>query len=248
MPTLFVLWLREVRRFTRSKLQILASIGQPVINLLVMGFGMEDVFRQAGRGSYIQFIAPGILAMTVFFAATFCGIGVLWDRQFGFLKETLVAPVPRIMIMLGRTCGVATVALLQGAMVAAVCLIAGFRPVSLALLPASIAFVVLIAIIFAGLGLIIGTSLKNMEGVNTAANFLVVPLFFLSGALFPLANLPRALAALTQLNPLTYGVDGLRATLIAQSHFATALDATVLVVLAAVVISVGAWRFAKMEV
>jgi ABC-2 type transport system permease protein len=248
MSTLYVLWLREVRRFTRSKAEVFGSIAQPVIYLLVLGFGMDDVFRQAGRGSYMQFVAPGILAMTVFFAAAYCGIGLLWDRQFGFLKETLVAPVPRTLIMLGRTSGVATVALMQGAMVAVVCLIAGFRPVSLALIPASILFIVLIAIVFAGLGMIIGGALKNMQGVQTTTNFLLVPLFFLSGALYPLGRLPPVLSILAQLNPLSYGVDGLRATLIAQSHFTAALDATVLIVLATVVISVGAWRFYKMEV
>lgn len=247
MSALYVLWLLQVRRFVRSKVQIIASIGQPVIYLLAMGFGMGDVFRQAGRGSYLQFVAPGILAMTVLFAATFIGISVLWDRQIGFLKVTLVAPVPRIFIMLGRTCGAATVALLQGAIVAVVCAIAGFRPVSLAVLPASIGFLVLIALAFAGLGTIIGASMKNMQGAQAVGSFLVMPLFFLSGAFYPLDNLPSVLAVLTHLNPLSYGVDGLRSTLIAQSHFTLALDATVLIVLTVVVISVGAWRFSKME-
>lgn len=248
MSALYVLWSLQMRRFMRSKMQILASIGQPVIFLLAMGFGMEDVFRQAGRGSYLQFVVPGILAMTVLFAATFIGISVLWDRQIGFLKVTLVAPVPRIFIMLGRTLGVATVALLQGAIVAVVCAVAGFRPASPALVAASIGFLLLIALAFAGLGTIIGTSMRNMQGTQAVVNFVVMPLFFLSGAFYPLDNLPSALAVLTRLNPLSYGVDGLRATLIGQSQFTLALDATVLIVLAVVVISVGAWRFSKMEV
>jgi ABC-2 type transport system permease protein len=248
MSALYILWLLQVRRFVRSKVQIIASIGQPVIYLFAMGFGMGDVFRQAGRGSYLQFVVPGILAMTVLFAATFIGISVLWDRQIGFLKVTLVAPVPRILIMLGRTLGVATVALLQGAIVAVVCAIAGFRPVSLALVPASIGFLVLIALAFAGLGTIIGASMKNIQGTQAVVNFLVMPLFFLSGAFYPLDNLPSAFTVLTRLNPLSYGVDGLRSTLLGQSHFAVALDATVLIVLAVAVVSVGAWRFSKMEV
>jgi ABC-2 type transport system permease protein len=248
MSALYILWLRELLRFLRSPAQIIAALGQPVIYLLTMGFGMEDVFRQAGRGSYLQFIVPGLLAMTVVFSATFSGFALLWDRQFGFLKETLVAPVPRVFIMLGRTCGVATVALLQAALVAVVCLIAGFRPVSLVLLPAGIAFLALIALVFAGFGTIVGSSLKDGQAFPIIINFLVMPLFLLSGALFPLDHLPSVLTVLTRLNPLSYGVDGLRSTLIAQSHFAVALNATVLISLALALIGLGAWRFSKIEV
>jgi len=248
MSAIYILWLREVRRFLRSRMQILAALGQPAIYLLVVGFGMDDVFRQAGRGSYVQFVAPGTLALTVLLAATLSGITLLWDRQFGFLKETLVAPVPRIFIMLGRTCGVATVALLQGAIVAVVCLIAGFRPASLALLPAGLGFLALIALVFSGLGTIIGSSLKNMEGFNPVVNFAVMPLFLLSGALYPLDHLPPVLATLTRINPLSYGIDGLRSALIAQSQFPATLDAIVLIALALVLISLGAWRFSRIEV
>jgi ABC-2 type transport system permease protein len=248
MGAIYILWLRELRRYTRSKVQIIASLGQPVLYLVVLGFGLGAVFRQAGRGSYIQFVAPGVIAMTVLFSATFSGIALLWDRQFGFLKETLVAPVPRLFIMLGRTSGAATVALLQGSLVTVICLIAGFRPTNLALVPAGIAFLALIALVFAGLGTMIGSMLKDMQGFQMVMNFLVMPLFFLSGALFPLDNLPSALGLLTRLDPLSYGVDGLRATLIAQSHFGAGLDAAVLLTLAAAFICLGAWRFSKIEV
>jgi ABC-2 type transport system permease protein len=248
MSAIYILWLRELRRYTRSKVQIIASLGQPVLYLLVLGFGMGAVYRQAGRGSYLQFVAPGVIAMTVLFSATFSGIALLWDRQFGFLKETLVAPVPRVFIMLARTCAAATVALLQGALVAIVCLIAGFRPTSLALLPEGIAFLALIALVFAGLGTTIGSSLKDMQGFQMVMNFLVLPLFFLSGALYPLDNLPKLLAALTRLDPLTYGVDGLRSALIGQTHFGAGLDAAVLLGLAVTFVCLGAWRFSRIEV
>jgi ABC-2 type transport system permease protein len=248
MSAIYILWLREVRRFLRSKLQILASLGQPVIYFFLMGFGMDEVFREAGRGSYVQFVAPGVLAMTVLFSATFSGIALLWDRQFGFLKETLVAPVPRLFIVLGRTCGVATVALLQGAIVSVVCYVAGFRPVSLTMLPAALAFLALIALVFAGLGTLIGSSLKHMQGFDPLINFLVMPLFILSGALFPLDHLPGVLATLTRLNPLSYGIDGLRSALIAQSQFTTTVDAAVLAALAVVFVCLGAWRFSRIEI
>ncbi len=248
MSAIYILWLRELRRYTRSRVQIIASLGQPVLYLVALGFGMGAVYRQAGRGSYLQFVAPGVIAMTVLFSATFSGIALLWDRQFGFLKETLVAPVPRVFIMLGRTCGAATVALLQGCLVAIVCLIAGFRPANLALLPEALVFLALIALVFAGLGTTVGSSLKDMQGFQMVMNFLVMPLFFLSGALYPLDHLPAVLAAVTRVDPLSYGVDGLRSALIEQAHFGPTLDAAVLVILAAMFIGLGAWRFSKIEV
>jgi ABC-2 type transport system permease protein len=248
MSAIFILWLREVKRYTRSRVQIIASLGQPLLYLLVLGFGLGPMFRRAGAGSYIQFVAPGVIGMTVLFSAMFSGIALLWDRQFGFLKETLVAPVPRVQIMIGRTCGGATVAMLQGMLVALVCVIAGFRPVSLALVPIGLVFLALIAAVFAALGTAIGSSLKDMQGFQMVMNFLVLPIFFLSGALFPLDNLPKPLAILTSIDPLSYGVDGLRAMLIAQTHFGASLDAAVLAVLAVLLMGVGAWRFSKIEI
>src|ERR1700724_760132 len=111
MEAIYILWLRELKRYTRSRAQIIASLGQPLLFLLVVGFGLGPVFQKAGGGSYLQFMAPGVIGMAVLFSSIFSGIALLWDRQFGFLKETLVAPVPRVQIMLGRTCGAATVAL-----------------------------------------------------------------------------------------------------------------------------------------
>ena len=131
MEAIYILWLREVKRYTRSRAQIIASMGQPLLYLLVLGFGLGPVYQKAGGGSYLQFMSPGVIGMAVLFSSVFSGIALLWDRQFGFLKETLVAPVPRIEIMIGRTLGAATTAMIQGLLVTTVCLIAGFRPVSL---------------------------------------------------------------------------------------------------------------------
>jgi ABC-2 type transport system permease protein len=105
MSVVYILWLRELRRYVRSRAQIVASLGQPLLYLVALGFGLGPVFQKAGHGSYLQFVAPGVIAMSVLFSSIFSGMGLLWDRQFGFLKETLVAPVPRIHIMLGRTLG-----------------------------------------------------------------------------------------------------------------------------------------------
>src|SRR5436309_7584441 len=138
----YILWLRELKRYTRSRAQIIASLGQPLLYLLVLGFGLGPVFQKAGNGSYLQFMAPGVIGMTVLFSSVFSGIALLWDRQFGFLKETLVAPVPRLQIMIGRTFGAATVAVIQGSLVAIVCFVAGFRVVNWKLLPIALLFMV----------------------------------------------------------------------------------------------------------
>lgn len=132
---IFILWLREVKKYLRSRTQIIASLGSPIMYLGVLGFGLGPIFRKAGEGSYLQFMAPGVVGMTILFTSMFSGIALLWDRQFGFLKETLVAPVPRLWIMIGRTLGGATVAILQGLLIFVACFIAGFRPLSVVVIP-----------------------------------------------------------------------------------------------------------------
>jgi ABC-2 type transport system permease protein len=209
---------------------------------------LGPVFRQAGHGSYLQFMAPGVIGMTVLFSSVFSGIAMLWDRQFGFLKETLVAPIPRIQIMLGRTLGGATVAIIQGSLILLICLIAGFRPHSWVAIPAAFLFVIMIAVVFAALGTAIGSVIKDMQGFQLVMNFLVMPIFFLSGALFPLANLPAFMALITRLDPLTYGVDGLRGALINSFHFNAAFDLSILAMIAAVFVTAGAYLFSKIEV
>ena len=242
------MWMREVKKYLRSRTQIIASLGSPIMYLGVLGFGLGPVFRRAGEGSYLQFMAPGVIGMTVLFTSMFSGIALLWDRQFGFLKETLVAPVPRLFIMMGRTIGGATVAIIQGCLIFVVCLIAGFRPLSALSIPLAMLFMALIAIVFAALGTVVGSSLKDMQGFQLVMNFMVMPIFFLSGALYPLSNLPKVLAVLTRLDPLTYGVDGVRTVLIGASHFGSVADLAVLVVVAFVLLGVGAWRFSKIEI
>src|SRR5947208_3802715 len=147
MSVIYVMWLRELRRYVRSRAQIVASLGQPLLYLLVLGFGLGPVFEKAGQGDYLEFVAPGVVGMTILFSSIFSGVGLLWDRQFGFLKETLVAPVPRLQIMAGRTLGGATTALIQGTLVLAVCLVAGFRPHDGAGVVLGFVFMALIAVV-----------------------------------------------------------------------------------------------------
>ena len=183
-----------VETFFRSKARIVASFGQPLLFLLAFGFGFGPVFSRAGQGNYIQFLAPGVIGMSVLFTAIFAGIELIWDRQFGFLKETLVAPVPRILIMLGRTLGGATVAVMQGILYSSICLLVGFRPVTLAMVPLALLYMLLMALMFTAVGTALGSAMTDFQGFQLVMNFLVMPIFFLSGALFPLTNVPRALA------------------------------------------------------
>lgn len=247
MAAIYILWLRELKRYVRSRVQIIVSLGQPVLYLLALGYGFSPVFKQAGAGNYLQFMAPGIVAMAVLFSSVFSGIAMLWDRQFGFLKETLVAPVSRLQIMAGRTLGGATVAMIQGALILVVSLIAGFRPHAWLAIPASYVFVAMTAIVFAALGTALGSIISDMQGFQLVMNFLVLPIFFLSGALYPLRNLPRALTWITHADPLAYGVDGLRGVLIGAWQFNFAMDMMLLTALAVVFLCVGAWLFSRIQ-
>jgi ABC-2 type transport system permease protein len=248
MSAIYILWLRELKRYTRSRSQIIASLGQPLLYLLVLGFGLGPVFKRAGNGNYLQFVAPGVIGMSVLFSSIFSGLGILWDRQFGFLKETLVAPVPRLQIMIGRTLGGSTVAVIQGLLVMIICLLAGFRPVHFAAIPIAVGFMILIAFLFAAVGMAIGSGLQDMQGFQLIMNFLVLPIYFLSGALFPLTGLPIVLSYITKADPLAYGIDGMRSVLLGSSAFDPRIDFIVLVVVGAILLVFGAYRFSKIEI
>ena len=248
MGVVYMLWLRQIKRYFRSKARIVGSLGQPLLFLVSLGFGFGPVFRRAGQGNYIQFLAPGVIAMTVLFSGIFNGIELIWDRQFGFLKETLVAPVPRVTIMIGRTLGGATTSVMQGLIVALACLIVGFRPTSLTAIVGGLVYMTLIAVMFTALGTAIASVLSDFQGFQMVMNFLVMPIFFLSGALFPLIGLPRALDIIAKIDPLSYGVDGLRGSMTGLSHFGQSLDLAVLSVLTVILLGVGTRLFAKIQI
>lgn len=247
MAVIYILWLRQLKRYARSRSRIISSLGQPLLYLLGLGFGLGPIFQKAGLGSYLQFVAPGVIAMTVLFTSVFSGIELIWDRQFGFLKETLVAPVPRLWIMLGRTLGGATVAVIQGLIFLVLSVIAGFRVPDLTALPMAFLFMTLIGVMFTALGTAIASVLSDFQGFQLIMNFLIMPIFFLSGAIFPLANLPKPLAIITSLDPLSYGVDGLRHSLNGAAHFGLGTDLAVLSVITALLLVVGSYLFSKIE-
>jgi len=248
MSAVYILWLRQLKRYFRSRARIVGSLGQPLLFLVALGFGFGPIFQRAGAGNYIDFLSPGVIAMGILFTAVFSGVEVIWDRQFGFLKETLVAPVSRLEIMLGRTLGGATVATIQGLIVLILTNIVGFRIHNFLLLPAAVGIMFLIALLFTALGTAIASVLSDMQGFQLIMNFLVMPVFFLSGALFPLGSLPAALKIVALLDPLSYGVDGLRSTLTGTAHYGLQWDFLVLSVLAALLLAIGAWLFSKIQI
>lgn len=241
-----MLWIRQLKRYVRSRARIVGSLGQPLLFLVALGFGFGPVFRRAGQGNYIQFLAPGVICMTILFTAIFSGIELIWDRQFGFLKETLVAPVSRLTIMVGRTLGGATVALIQGVIVSVACILVGFRP-GLAALPIAFVVMALVALMFTALGTAIASVMEDFQGFQLVMNFVVMPTFFLSGALFPLTNAPRALQVIAAIDPLSYGVDGLRSMLTGLSHFGVGTDFAVLSVLTAAFLLGGSYLFSRIQ-
>ena len=248
MSTIYILWLRQIKRYIRSRSRIIGSLGQPVLFLFALGFGFGPIFQKAGQGNYIQFLAPGIIAMSILFTSIFNGIEIIWDRQFGFLKETLVAPVSRIEIMLGRTLGGATVAVFQGVIVFGIALLVGFTPISFSGFLLSIIIMILIATLFTALGTAIASVLDDIHGFQLIMNFLIMPLFFLSGALFPLNGLSGVMKVITTIDPLTYGVDGLRGTLVGASHFGLLTDFSVLIIIMVLLLGVGSYLFSKIQI
>lgn len=249
-PTaIYVLWQRETKRFIRAKSRVIGTLGMPLFFLAFMGMGFTNM-RIPGMPSgtdYIDFLVPGILGMTMLFTSMFAGISVLWDKEFGFLKEIMVTPVSRISIVLGRIAGGATTALIQGLMVLVISMFMGFRvPGFLSLFPALL-FMILISVAFIGLGLIFASNMEDMHGFSLIMNFVIFPLFFLSGALFPLENLPHSVRVISYADPLTYGVDGLRAVLTGYSAFPILLDLFVLLGFSIVMVLLGAYFFERSE-
>jgi len=247
IATIYILWLRQIKRHLRSKSRLLLSIFQPILFLIAFGFGFKNMYAQAGQGNYIDFLVPGIVVMSVVFSAMFNGISVITDKQFGFLKETLVAPISRFSIIFGRTLGGATVAVIQGILVFLVTFLIGFNLDSLAGLFPAFLFMFLIALFFTALGTSLATFFTDTQAFPLIINLIVMPVFFLSGALFPLGGLPKTFAWLLKLNPLTYGVDGLRGSLIGEFHQAVSLDFLVLGISVLLVLAVGSWLFGKMK-
>ncbi len=245
----YVLWLREMKRFIRAKSRIVGALAMPLFFLAFLGLGFRRISIPGLEGgmNYIRFLVPGILGMSLLFSSTFAGLSVLWDREFGFLKEIMVAPVNRVSIVLGRMAGGMTTALIQAMLILGISFLMGFKITSIHSVLLALVFMTLIAATFIGLGLIFASKMRDIQGFSIIMNFVIFPLFFLSGALYPLENFPSWLKYLSHIDPLTYGVDGLRRALIGISSFSIVLNFIVLVIFSSMMIFLGAYFFEKSE-
>ncbi|MBU1186983.1 MAG: ABC transporter permease [Acidobacteria bacterium] len=244
-----VLWLREMKRFVRAKSRIIGALAMPLffLGFLGMGFRRMAIPGMGDGVGYLQFLVPGILGMSLLFSSTFGGLSVLWDREFGFLKEIMVAPVSRVSIVLGRIAGGVTTSMIQVLLLFGISFLMGFRLRSLPMLLLALVFMILISVTFLGLGLVFASMMKDMQGFSIVMNFVIFPLFFLSGALYPLDNFPAWLRALSYLDPLTYGIDGIRAALIGYSSFSLVFNLVVMGCFALGMIFLGAFLFERSE-
>lgn len=247
MRVLYILWLRQLKRYFRSKSRLIGAVGQPLLFLLALGYGLGSVYKRAGQGDYLQFLVPGIMAQTVLFSSMFYGAMIIFDRQFGFLKETMVAPVSRFKVMFGGSLGGTTTSVMQGLLVFVISLALGFRPYNWALFGIALIVLILLSLAITGFSSGLGSIVQDMQGFQAINQFIIFPLYFLSGALYPLTDVPTWLRIIAEINPISYAVDALRASLINQTHFGLFKDFTVLIITFIVLTAFGAYRFSRIE-
>lgn len=248
---IYTMWLREMKRFLRVKARVVGSLLMPLFFLAFLGLPMSFVPAREIPGlegiGYLDFLAPGIVGMTLLFAGTMSGASVIWDKEFGFLKEVLVAPVSRFSVILGRSLGGMTTAIIQALIIIGIAVAMGVQLSSISGFFLALVIMILTCAAFTGFGLIIATKLGNLEGFMAIMNLIIFPIFFLSGALFPIQAMPSWLKYLMYINPLTYGIDGLRSTLIGVAAFPLWLDFTVLIILCIALATLGSYFFSRME-
>jgi len=249
MEIVYTIWLRSMKRYIRSKSRIVGSVAMPLFLLLFLGFGLNSVVSSGSLGQdYILFLAPGMVAMSVLFTSIFAGTQIIWDKQFGFLKETLVAPVTRLEIMLGQTAGGATTAVIQGIILMVFAVLLGIRVANLAGFLIAFAFMVVIGIAFTAFGIAIASRMEDMTGFQLIMNFVIFPIFGLSGAFFPISALPGWLLPVTLLDPMTYGVEGIRYGLTGASQISPLVCGVVIAGFAAAMTVIGAYLFRKISI
>lgn len=242
--TIWALCLRELLRFVRERSSLYATLARPTLWLIVLGSGMRNAFREQTGVPYAAFMLPGVVAMTILFGGLFSGVSTVWDREFGFLKEVLIAPVPRLHIVLGKLCAGTLVTSLQAAITLVFAPLVGFRLDPRALLLV-LGLVLLTSASVVAMALVIAAHLKTFEGFSNLSNLVALPLFFLSGSMYPIDDAPNWLLPFIQVNPMTYAVDGMRGIALGVSHHSLALDVAVVALFALVMTTAAAVSFRR---
>ena len=243
----FTIWLREMTRFWRSKSRVVGGLAMPFFWLAIMGAGFNNIVVGVDGSDYITFLLPGIIGMTLLFSSMFSGLSILADKQFGFMKEILVAPISRLSIMLGKTLGGSTASMINGVLMLILAILIGIHVASFTGILFSLVFMLLISMSFVSLGIAIASRMTDMSGFQLIMNFLIMPMFFLSGALFPIDKTPVWMQSIAYLDPLFYGVDGLRGSLIGVSAFPILIDFIILSAFCVAMIFIGTYLFKKSE-
>jgi len=258
VKAVFTIWYRDVLRFLRDRARIVASLGQPLLFLFVFGTGLSPAMSglAGGQLDFTPFLFPGIIAMAVLFTGIFSAVSIVWDREFGFLKEVMVAPVSRAAVALGKVAGGSTVAMFQGMIIVLLAPLIGIR-LTAEQLVVLVALMLLTAAAMTSLGVLVAARMRTMEGFHMIINFLLMPMFFLSGAFFPLRGVPLWMEWLGKMDPMTYGVDPIRQVVLQGSVPAAVLtmirlhpiatDVTILVAFWLVMLVPAVWAFSRAE-
>jgi ABC-2 type transport system permease protein len=246
LNTVYTLWLREMIRFRRSKSRIIGSLATPMFFLIILGSAFNSSFEMRGGGQTdISFLAPGIIGMSILFSSLTGGVSIIWDREFGFLKEILIAPVPRFFVALGKAMGGVTTAMIQGTLIMLIAFGLGVEYESYLGMVASVGVMLLIGLGFIGLGIALASRIESHEGFQMIMTFITMPVLLLSGAFFRIGDLPSWLKTLVYLDPLTYGIMALRYTLIGETEISITICIAVITIFAMATIGTGGYLFQK---
>ncbi len=240
----YVLWMREIKRFLRSKSRIVSSISMPLLMLVSLGMGFRKM--NISGVDYISFLAPGLISFSIMTSSIMGGLSVLWDREFGFLKEIMVSPVSRVTIVIGRMFGGGTISLFRGLIIFLLSLPFGFK-IGLASVIPFVCVMALISMLFMGFGLLLASVVKDIQGFNAIMTLINMPLFFMSGTFYPISNLPPVLQAVSFADPLTYGVDALRNISSGISIFSLGVDILVLLSIGGFLVALSTYLFNRSE-
>ncbi len=241
-----MVWERDFIRYFREKSQLYGSLSRPILWLFVLGLGLRGSASGIGNVNYTQFIFPGIIAMTAIFTSIQSAISIIWDREFGFLKEILVAPVPRTSIVIGKGLAGTTLSLVQGCIIILLAPLVHVRIPLVNIIPLILVLAVM-SFGLTGIGIVIAARMTSFQGFGTIMNFIIMPMWFLSGALFPTRNLPLWLNALVRVNPLTYGVDLVRRLVLGFSYHSPVFDFVFLICFGALTVAAAVFFFNRGE-